>query len=1070
MRDAAAGPDSAETESGPDSIIILVQEEGARRTLEYDGESMLSIGRADDCDIVLQTNKSSRRHAEIFGEAGRFTLLDKGSANGTTLNGDKVSRNALQLGDEIRIGKALIQFGEKPAAPRRATAGARAAAPSTTSGSTEAAAPLPPSLRPRPQWVQITQVVVPLLLIGVLAWGIATMITERGGEPSRESASREPGTAGTTPEASPDWAPAEDELSFTADHVEASENLRSVLEELREDDLGWDFMRRLEEFRAAYPGTRAERRAREWIEIARDLQASVDAQAQIRAEEHLQRLLGEERFGDAQAVARFLISVTEERVRDQWQGQLKAVETTAQSRFRALEKGLSELLEAGEADDAVRALIEVRDKFWGLSFYDELLPRYIEASLTPTQVAEVAPRRTHSTQALQERASLAFDECRFRDLSPIYYRLLVEPLSAEDRIQALEGLVEAFYLERLLDSFLGGAGGQTLEVEIARGAKLKVLQVNEREIVQEVKVAGQAYPETVPWARVSPERKYQLFRAVPLDRDAVLGLAYFSFRVGFEQGAHRSLIRLRKRDDSRDLADAVLAQKRGLVIPEGGFVEYRGRLVTPEEKTLAEERRRQAKQAEREALAALKKAKREQKLGVYVEQAMALRAQSNFEAAHRILTELSQRFADTDVGAEATRILQNPVLARHELEIQGPGDNRLDFVFMGDGYPVENDYQEAFLHRVTTCKHLFLNEEPYREYRSYLNFYALQLGSRDTGLTRLPDGDPKDTALGGQVEWDIITMNNGKVQQILRQEFGEFNDGMAICIGNDTAGVATGGGGVVSLAKGTLIPVGHEVGHALGALLDEYDFSPGTDPDRPLPKGRGPFVPTAPLPPNVMAGSDRDDVLRKVIWDYWIEAGEEAWWNRSQVSIFEGANRTPFNAWRPQMDCKMRNASSRFCVVCMEHMVLSIYRYVRPIDGVSHEEKELTMPPNGELVLKVYPMKPATHYLEATWFLEDLGFAGGGESAEDDDPTSGRTGVSPDARKPKEEDKGRIYRRVYRSMEPEGRIAECAEIRTKDLQRGRYRLTVEIKDPTEWVIRDEDGLLKQTREWILIVE
>ena len=45
----------------PLPILVEVSEGAERRTLEYDGTSMLTIGRADDCTITLATGRASRR-------------------------------------------------------------------------------------------------------------------------------------------------------------------------------------------------------------------------------------------------------------------------------------------------------------------------------------------------------------------------------------------------------------------------------------------------------------------------------------------------------------------------------------------------------------------------------------------------------------------------------------------------------------------------------------------------------------------------------------------------------------------------------------------------------------------------------------------------------------------------------------------------------------------------------------------------------------------------------------------------------------------------------------------------
>ena len=47
----------------------------------------LEIGRDPTCDIVLQDDGASRKHALLFEAGGQVAVQDLGSANGTTLNG-----------------------------------------------------------------------------------------------------------------------------------------------------------------------------------------------------------------------------------------------------------------------------------------------------------------------------------------------------------------------------------------------------------------------------------------------------------------------------------------------------------------------------------------------------------------------------------------------------------------------------------------------------------------------------------------------------------------------------------------------------------------------------------------------------------------------------------------------------------------------------------------------------------------------------------------------------------------------------------------------------------------------
>lgn len=87
----------------------------------------LTIGRSPLNDVVVDDQIASRRHAEIrsLGQ-GRYTLIDAGSANGTWLNGRRLtSIRELADGDVITIGNITLRFigpgiTRPPAEPRGA--------------------------------------------------------------------------------------------------------------------------------------------------------------------------------------------------------------------------------------------------------------------------------------------------------------------------------------------------------------------------------------------------------------------------------------------------------------------------------------------------------------------------------------------------------------------------------------------------------------------------------------------------------------------------------------------------------------------------------------------------------------------------------------------------------------------------------------------------------------------------------------------------------------------------------------------------------------------------------------
>lgn len=94
-------------------LILLVQ--GQAKTYDLkSGDNVL--GRLPDCDIQIDSNMVSRKHARVFSKGTDFLIEDLGSGNGTFVNGQKVEQpQTLKTNDRIKLGPVLFRFeGEKP--------------------------------------------------------------------------------------------------------------------------------------------------------------------------------------------------------------------------------------------------------------------------------------------------------------------------------------------------------------------------------------------------------------------------------------------------------------------------------------------------------------------------------------------------------------------------------------------------------------------------------------------------------------------------------------------------------------------------------------------------------------------------------------------------------------------------------------------------------------------------------------------------------------------------------------------------------------------------------------------
>jgi hypothetical protein len=69
------------------------------------------IGKQPGCDLIFDDGYTSSQHAQItMDPGGNCVLYDRGSTNGTFVNGNRIQQMALQHGVEIKIGSTSIRY------------------------------------------------------------------------------------------------------------------------------------------------------------------------------------------------------------------------------------------------------------------------------------------------------------------------------------------------------------------------------------------------------------------------------------------------------------------------------------------------------------------------------------------------------------------------------------------------------------------------------------------------------------------------------------------------------------------------------------------------------------------------------------------------------------------------------------------------------------------------------------------------------------------------------------------------------------------------------------------------
>lgn len=92
------------------AALVVIHGEDLGRKFDLTTEE-ISIGRSGRCDIQVDQDAVSRKHATLTNESGRLMVEDLGSTNGTIVNDEHIDGPLrLRNGDFIKIGRTIFKF------------------------------------------------------------------------------------------------------------------------------------------------------------------------------------------------------------------------------------------------------------------------------------------------------------------------------------------------------------------------------------------------------------------------------------------------------------------------------------------------------------------------------------------------------------------------------------------------------------------------------------------------------------------------------------------------------------------------------------------------------------------------------------------------------------------------------------------------------------------------------------------------------------------------------------------------------------------------------------------------
>ena len=301
---------------------------------------------------------------------------------------------------------------------------------------------------------------------------------------------------------------------------------------------------------------------------------------------------------------------------------------------------------------------------------------------------------------------------------------------------------------------------------------------------------------------------------------------------------------------------------------------------------------------------------------------------------------------------ELVTLVEMPPYNAYPLIDNGPSENRIDLVCVGDGYTA--DEMDVYLGHVQNVITNFFMEGPLDIYASYFNVHVVEVLSNESGVDEPNYGIYRDTALD-------MTFNCSNIPRLLCVDYSKAwtaaenarDVDLVLVLANTTRYGGAGYSKLSTLAGGNSSAVDlalHEFGHSFAALADEYHYGDGAT-----------YTGPEPVQSNISIYDAGAQLAQQLKWYLWLDLPE--------VDTFEGAFYKQYGIYRPTESSKMKALGYPFGPVNVEQFIFSIYEEISPIDAVEPVSDDV-LP--AATIFSVTNQTPATYALDVQWQIDGV--------------------------------------------------------------------------------------------------